>query len=184
MYITIICTCLYIQADVLLSLYRATEGSNKWQSSQGWKELLKNKHFSTHHSTAHMLPAAGASTSSSLQLPQQQQQQQLLLAQLQGIQCDLNTGEVLRIQLSNNNLHGQLPGNLGLLTTIRQLVLSNNHIGGKNLGFIQLLLLIIWVLFIFHIIFQERSQRVWGSWSIWRTCTWTTTASRARSPRR
>ena len=149
MYITIICTCPYIQADVLLSLYRATEGSSKWQSAQGWKELLKNKHFSTHHSTAHMLPVAGASTSSSLQLPQQQQQQ-LLLAQLQGIQCDLNTGEVLRIQLSNNNLHGQLPGNLGLLSAIRQLVLSNNHIGGKNLGFIQLLLLIIWVLFNYY----------------------------------
>jgi hypothetical protein len=95
------------QADVLSSLFRATEGA-KWKDAQGWKELVRNKRV-TDQAPAHLLPAAGAAASPSLQQQQQQQlSQRFLLVGLRGVRCDENSGEVLRINLSSNCLTGTL----------------------------------------------------------------------------
>lgn len=114
------------QADVLASLFRATEGG-KWKDAQGWRELLRTKRV-TDHTPAHLLPVAGAPTPGLQQ--QQQLSQRFLLAGLRGVRCDENSGEVVRIQLNSNNLSGQLPAGIGSLTSLTQLVLSDNHLGG------------------------------------------------------
>jgi hypothetical protein len=146
------------QADVLASLFRATEGA-KWKDAQGWKELVRNKRV-TDQAPAHLLPAAGAAVSPSLQQQQQQQQQlsqRFLLVGLRGVRCDENSGEVLRINLSSNGLTGvvallllsvstrtckvfsllwstgHLPSSIGSLTSLTQLVLSDNRLGGEHL---------------------------------------------------
>lgn len=93
-----------MQADVLASLFRATEGG-KWKDAQGWRDLLKAKRV-LDTTPAHLLPVASAAVPSLQQ--QQSLSQRFLLAGLHGVKCDENSGEVIRINLSANNLIGEL----------------------------------------------------------------------------
>ncbi len=89
---------------MLASLFRGTEGS-KWKDLVGWKELLRVRRLAESN-PPHLFPTSATAQAAAFPLPQQQAQR-FLLQGLQGVKCDENSGEVLRVFLPSNNLRGK-----------------------------------------------------------------------------